>query len=195
MTQQLAADDRRIAIVGMAFRFPGADCEPDFWQNLRNRVSHVRRFSTAELAAAGVAEEEYRSPDFVGASGLLPGIGDFDASFFGMSPNTAKVTDPQHRLFLEFVTSPNSDRASPVSVLRAPQLQSPGQMLAHVVGHERGVVSEEQGAEAHGDVDIAVAVDVLDPGSLPRRPAIGYSISFVRLRKPTAARLSASVGR
>lgn len=120
MTQQLAADDRRIAIVGMAFRFPGADCEPDFWQNLRNRVSHVRRFSTAELAAAGVAEEEYRSPDFVGASGLLPGIGDFDASFFGMSPNTAKVTDPQHRLFLEFVTSPNSDRASPVSVLRAP---------------------------------------------------------------------------
>jgi acyl transferase domain-containing protein len=93
--------DRRIAVVGMAFRFPGAADEGTFWRNIRDGVCSVRRFTDDELAAAGVPPEEYQDPDFIGASGLIPGITDFDAGFFGMSGNVARATDPQQRLFLE----------------------------------------------------------------------------------------------
>ena len=93
--------DGRIAVVGMAFRFPGADDEDTFWRNIRDGVCSVHRFTDAELAAAGVPPEEYQDPDFIGASGLIPGITDFDAGFFEMSGNTARATDPQQRLFLE----------------------------------------------------------------------------------------------
>lgn len=64
-------------------------------------MTHVRRFTDAELAAAGFASEEYGAPDFVAASAPLPGIDGFDAAFFGMSAREATVTDPQQRLFLE----------------------------------------------------------------------------------------------
>jgi acyl transferase domain-containing protein len=93
--------DRRIAVVGMAFRFPGAEDEAAFWRNIRDGVCSVHRFTEGELAAAGVPAEEYEDPEFIGASGLIPGITEFDAGFFGMSGNTARATDPQLRLFME----------------------------------------------------------------------------------------------
>ncbi|WP_042377528.1 type I polyketide synthase [Streptacidiphilus melanogenes] len=93
--------DRRIAVVGMAFRLPGADDELTLWRNIRDGVCSVQRFTDEQLAAAGVPPEEYREADFIGASALIPGIAEFDAAFFGMSGNTARATDPQQRLFLE----------------------------------------------------------------------------------------------
>ncbi|AVH56071.1 MULTISPECIES: type I polyketide synthase [Streptomyces] len=93
--------DRRMAVVGMALRFPGADTPDAYWRDIVAGVTHVRRFTDAEFAAAGVPEETYRDPEFTGASALLPGIDGFDAAFFGMSGREATVTDPQQRLFLE----------------------------------------------------------------------------------------------
>ncbi|WP_211216315.1 beta-ketoacyl synthase N-terminal-like domain-containing protein [Longispora albida] len=86
-----------IAVVGLAFRLPGADHPGQFWHNIRHGVNSVRRFSSAELDAAGVK----RTPGLVAVSGTLDGVADFDAGFFGMSPAEAARTDPQHRLFLE----------------------------------------------------------------------------------------------
>ncbi|MEV7339399.1 beta-ketoacyl synthase N-terminal-like domain-containing protein [Streptomyces sp. NPDC093544] len=93
--------DRRVAVVGMALRFPGAETPEQYWQDIRDGVSHVRRFTDAEFAAAGLAEDLYRDPDFAGASALLHDIDGFDARFFGMSGREATLTDPQQRLFLE----------------------------------------------------------------------------------------------
>jgi phthiocerol/phenolphthiocerol synthesis type-I polyketide synthase E len=90
-----------IAIVGMACRFPGADGVERFWQNLREGIDSVSRFSDAELAAAGVPEALYRQPDYVKAHAVLPEVDRFDAGFFGYSPREAEVMDPQQRLFLE----------------------------------------------------------------------------------------------
>ncbi|MBW5426242.1 type-I PKS, partial [Streptomyces sp. BG9H] len=87
----------------MSFRLPGADTPEEFWRTIHDGADRIRRFTEAELAAAGVPEEQYRADDFVGASGVLEGIAGFDASFFGMSAHEARITDPQHRLFLECV--------------------------------------------------------------------------------------------
>ncbi|MER5549375.1 MupA/Atu3671 family FMN-dependent luciferase-like monooxygenase [Streptomyces sp. NPDC002589] len=85
----------------MSLRFPGADTPERLWADIAAGTSRVRRFTDAELAAAGISEAERRAPDFVGVSGVLPGVDRFDAEFFGMSAREAAMADPQHRLFLE----------------------------------------------------------------------------------------------
>lgn len=94
-------DDRRIAIIGMALRLPGADTPQAYWRNIRDGVTSVRRFSPTELANAGVPAQLRESPDFVAVSGVLDDIDSFDNEFFGMSAHEARTVDPQHRLFLQ----------------------------------------------------------------------------------------------
>lgn len=93
--------DDRIAVIGTALRFPGADTPEAYWRDIRAGVGHVRRFTRAEFAAAGVPAAEYERPGFGGASALLADVDGFDAGFFGMSGREAELTDPQQRLFLE----------------------------------------------------------------------------------------------
>src|SRR5215218_8885315 len=91
----------RIAIVGMAGRFPGAPGLTTFWENLRDGVESIQFLSEEELLAAGEALDDIRDPSYVRAAAPLDDIDQFDAAFFGMSPRDAAVFDPQHRLFLE----------------------------------------------------------------------------------------------
>jgi acyl transferase domain-containing protein/NADPH:quinone reductase-like Zn-dependent oxidoreductase/acyl carrier protein len=90
-----------IAVVGMAARLPGADTLQEFWHNLRSGVESIRRFTEAELLDAGESASVIADPDYVRASPALANVDQFDAAFFGMSPQDAKIMDPQHRLFLE----------------------------------------------------------------------------------------------
>ncbi|QEU94726.1 type I polyketide synthase [Streptomyces kanamyceticus] len=92
-----------VAVVGMSFRLPGADTSEEYWRTIHDGADRIRRFTEAELAAAGIPEERYRAAEFVGASGVLEDIAGFDAGFFGMSAQEARITDPQHRIFLECV--------------------------------------------------------------------------------------------
>jgi phthiocerol/phenolphthiocerol synthesis type-I polyketide synthase E len=90
-----------IAIVGRAGRFPGAAGVEELWRNLAAGVESITFFAPDELLAAGVPEGALRNPAYVRARGAVAGSEDFDAGLFGMSPREARVTDPQHRLFLE----------------------------------------------------------------------------------------------
>ncbi|WP_051759120.1 type I polyketide synthase [Herbidospora cretacea] len=94
-------DDRRIAIVGMAGRFPGAGDVDAFWRNLRDGVESISFFTPEELRAAGVDEALIHDPAYVPARPILDDVAGFDAQFFGISPRMAALTDPQQRLFLE----------------------------------------------------------------------------------------------
>ena len=97
-------DTGAVAVIGMAFRFPGdLGDESTFWNALKEGVDLVtevssERWATAELQHPKRAEPG-RSVTF--SAGVLSRIDEFDASFFGISPREAAWMDPQQRLLLE----------------------------------------------------------------------------------------------
>jgi phthiocerol/phenolphthiocerol synthesis type-I polyketide synthase E len=97
----MTVDVDAIAVVGMSCRFPKAPSVAAFWQNLLDGVDAVHDYTEAELVACGIEPELRRDPAHVKAGGRLTGIADFDAEFFGFTPDEAATTDPQHRLFIE----------------------------------------------------------------------------------------------
>ncbi|MFD4393701.1 SDR family NAD(P)-dependent oxidoreductase [Kitasatospora sp. NPDC058478] len=90
-----------IAVTGLACRFPGAPDAGAFWANLVAGRESVTFRSAEELAALGVPAERLADPRFVGAGGVLEGLAEFDAEYFGIPPRDAELMDPQHRLFLQ----------------------------------------------------------------------------------------------
>jgi acyl transferase domain-containing protein len=93
--------DCEIAVIGMGGRFPQARNLAEYWQNLRDSVEAVSRFSDEELLDAGVDRDTLNDPGYVKAGAVLDDVEMFDAAFFGFSRREAEVMDPQHRLFLE----------------------------------------------------------------------------------------------
>lgn len=94
-------DSDEIAIIGITGRFPGANNVEKFWENLRDGVESISRFTDEELLAAGVEASLLNDPNYVKAGSIIEGIELFDAAFFGYTPREAEITDPQHRMFLE----------------------------------------------------------------------------------------------
>ena len=83
-----------IAIIGMACRFPGGVTSPEgLWQLLLDGTDAVSTFPSDRgwSMEASVTRE----------GGFLYDAADFDAAFFGISPNEAPAIDPQQRLLLE----------------------------------------------------------------------------------------------
>ena len=103
------ARNERIAIVGMAGRFPGADNLEEFWNLLEQGKSGIRTLSEEELRAAGVPESTFQDPNYVRAYASFSDPTGFDAGFFGYSPREAELIDPQHRVFLECAWSALED--------------------------------------------------------------------------------------
>ena len=89
-----------IAIIAMAGRFPGARDVEAFWENLCEGRESITFFGPGELDPA-IDGSESNEPGYVAARGIVDGVEDFDAGFFGMSPREAELTDPQQRVFLE----------------------------------------------------------------------------------------------
>ncbi|MFI6130722.1 type I polyketide synthase [Micromonospora sp. NPDC051141] len=90
-----------VAVVGVAGRFPGVASLDELWDALVEGRELLTRFTPEQLAAAGVPASERDDEDYVPVRGVLDGIEDFDAAFFGLPPREAMITDPQHRLLLE----------------------------------------------------------------------------------------------
>jgi polyketide synthase PksL len=95
--------ERRVAIVGVAGRYPQADTLDRFWDNLR-----AGRDCITEVPADRWDHARYYDParnqpgrTYGKWGGFLDRIDAFDARFFGITPREAQVVDPQERLFLE----------------------------------------------------------------------------------------------
>jgi amino acid adenylation domain-containing protein len=89
-----------VALVGTAGRFPGAADVEQFWDNLVAGRDTISFFDDATLDA-GVSEALRSDPAYVRARGVIDGIENFDAAFFGIGPKEAQLMDPQQRVFLE----------------------------------------------------------------------------------------------
>ena len=90
-----------IAIIGMAGRFPGAASVDEFWELLREGREAIAHLDAQTLRQQGVDESLLNDPQYVNAGGVLAGVDQFDAAFFGYSPREAELLDPQQRLFLQ----------------------------------------------------------------------------------------------
>jgi acyl transferase domain-containing protein/acyl carrier protein len=93
--------NERVAIIGMAGRFPGAQTVEQFWENIKNGVNSIQFLSDEELVSSGVSLDEINDQNYVKAYASFDNIEYFDAAFFGYSPREAELIDPQHRIFLE----------------------------------------------------------------------------------------------
>jgi hypothetical protein len=92
----------KIAVVGMACRFPGAKTTEEFWERLmqgQDMHRHVPadRFD-ADTHVDPTGKQQNTSKTSYGCFVDNPGL--FDAMFFGMSPREAEQTDPMQRLAL-----------------------------------------------------------------------------------------------
>ncbi len=90
-----------IAVVGMAARLPGANTVSAFWDNLRRGEESIVTLSAETLRTQGIGDDVLANPAYVRRAPLLDGVDEFDAEFFGFTPQAARMTDPQHRLFLQ----------------------------------------------------------------------------------------------
>ncbi|UQW99650.1 type I polyketide synthase [Streptomyces sp. RerS4] len=93
--------DGRIAVIGMAGRFPGAESPDELWDLLESGAEAISRFTPEELRASGVPQADAAAPGYVPAKGVLRDIAGFDSQLFGYNALEASVIDPQQRIFLE----------------------------------------------------------------------------------------------
>ncbi|MFE2152602.1 SDR family NAD(P)-dependent oxidoreductase [Streptomyces lavendulae] len=84
-----------IAVVGMAAVLPGAPDLDAFWSLIREGREAVSHGSPR------VEEDAESGRRRVHARGVMDGVKDFDAEFFGIPKREAEVLDPQHRHLLQ----------------------------------------------------------------------------------------------
>ena len=98
--KEIASSNADVAVIGMAGRFPGASTIDALWDLLKEGRETTRFFTDSELDPSIPANLKNDSL-YVKARGVIDQVDQFDAHFFGLSPNVAQLMDPQQRIFLE----------------------------------------------------------------------------------------------
>ena len=93
--QRRARLRRRIAVVGMACRFPGGANPSAFWEQLAAGGDAVTK------GRPGVLDVDAATREAASFGAYLKEIDRFDAGFFRIAPVEAELVDPQQRLLLE----------------------------------------------------------------------------------------------
>ncbi|WP_426366740.1 SDR family NAD(P)-dependent oxidoreductase [Streptomyces sp. E-08] len=81
-----------VAVVGLSCRLPGASSPEAYWDLLAAGREAVGEVPPDRAVHVGTR---------VTRAGLIDGVADFDAGFFGVSPREAAAMDPRQRLMLE----------------------------------------------------------------------------------------------
>ncbi|MFY2558580.1 SDR family NAD(P)-dependent oxidoreductase [Corallococcus terminator] len=88
-----------IAIIGVSGVFPQSESPQAFWENLLRGQDLISEVPASRWNAELLAKET----PALRWGGFMPGVDLFDPEFFGLSPQEARLMDPQHRLFIEAV--------------------------------------------------------------------------------------------
>ncbi len=95
------SDQERIAIVGMACRFPGAPDLSSYWRQLKAGADAVTDGRRDDGPWSGVVGDPVAEEATIRRGGFLQGLDRFDAKFFGIQPIEARMMDPRQRMLLE----------------------------------------------------------------------------------------------
>lgn len=114
----------KIAIVGMAFRFPGGlSSSASFWEALKEGKDLVTEIGDDRWDKSLFLHPNSAEPgkSYVFSAGQLERIDEFDAKFFGISPREAAQIDPQQRLLLELAWEALEDGGQRADILEGSQ--------------------------------------------------------------------------
>ena len=109
-----------IAIVGLGCRFPGGvDSPEDLVSLLAEKRSAIGDVPSDRWNRDAFFHPDFRKPGFlhVRRGGFLTNVDQFDAAFFGISPNEAKRMDPQQRIVTELAFRALEDAGMPLEKL------------------------------------------------------------------------------
>ena len=116
----IANNENAIAIIGIAFRFPGdlAD-DADLWEALKQKKDLVTQVPSNRWASNELQNTKRSEPgrSITFSAGVLSRVDEFDAEFFGISPREAAWLDPQQRLLLELSWEAMESAGVPASTL------------------------------------------------------------------------------
>jgi polyketide synthase PksL len=106
-------DTEAVAIIGVHCHFPGSESMAEFWRNLRQGRDLIdlvpeSRWDAHELFDPD-PDNAKRGKIYCKWGGFLDDVDKFDAAFFSVSPDDARMIDPQERLFLQSVWSAVED--------------------------------------------------------------------------------------
>lgn len=96
-------DNDRLAVIGVAGRYPQAENLEEFWENLqagRDCITAIPKARWEKTFDEPIKVLDKILTDPL-SGGFLNNIDHFDAEFFGVAPKDAVLMDPQERLFLE----------------------------------------------------------------------------------------------
>ena len=99
-------DLKKVCIVGLACRLPGAKNADDYWANLMTGKSHTHQNRVWQDGVEG-------------KGGFLPDIDAFDSTFFNISPHEAICMDPQQRQLMEVTWQALESSGASIEVLRS----------------------------------------------------------------------------
>lgn len=128
--QTTAPADTRIAIIGVHGQFPQSASLQDYWRNLREGRELISRVPPARWDADAFFDadpaEAANGRIYCPWGGFLDDVDAFDAAFFGVTPEDARLIDPQERLFIQSVWSAIEDAGYTRDSLRQryPKLRS-----------------------------------------------------------------------
>ncbi|MGO1962908.1 MULTISPECIES: polyketide synthase Pks13 [unclassified Corynebacterium] len=142
----LEPEDRQIAVVGMAGRYPGADGVDGMW-----RMFEQGRSGVGELPEGRWSEYDddpemsRRMAEAVLTGGYIDDIASFDAEFFGLSPVEAANMDPQQRILLSLTWEALEDAGIPANTLRGTDVG----VFMGTTNNDYGMLISADPSEAH----------------------------------------------
>ncbi len=103
LQKESAPQNKEIAVIGLAGRYPGARNIREFWQVLREGRDCITEIPRERWDHSQYYDEEKgrAGKTYSKWGGFLEGADEFDSLFFNISPREAELLDPQTRLFLE----------------------------------------------------------------------------------------------
>ncbi len=98
-----ASEPEAVAIVGYAGTLPNARSLDEFWSHLIEGVDGITEIPASRWRWQDWYDKDLKATNKTPSKwgGFITGMSSFDAAFFGVSPQEAKLMDPQQRILLQ----------------------------------------------------------------------------------------------